>query len=61
MIKSSLSVGRGIDIYDRWSLLLIVMASLSTGLYLAFALLGGVWNRGVMGEVIAGPDVSLSL
>jgi len=37
------------------------MASLSTGLYLAFALLGGVWNRGVIGEVVAGPDVSLSL
>jgi hypothetical protein len=59
--RESLSIRRGIDIYDRWSLVLIVMTSISTGLYLAFALLEWAWNRGVMGEVVAGPDVSLNL
>lgn len=61
MLTSSLLLRRGIDIYDRWSLSLIAMASVSTGLYLALALLGGVWNGGVGVMGGASPDVSLSL
>ena len=36
------------------------MAVLSTVWYLSFALLG-LWNGKVVGEMVSGPDVSLSL
>jgi hypothetical protein len=36
------------------------MASLSTGFYLAFALLGGVWNRGI-GRGCCGSGYELEL
>jgi hypothetical protein len=48
---------RGLDLY---SLLVLLMAVLSTVWYLGFVLLG-LWNGKVLGEVVAGPDLSLGL
>ena len=60
MVVKPSSFKRGLDTYDRYSSLLLIMAGISTVLYTAFALLSTV-SRGVLGEVVASPDVSLSL
>jgi hypothetical protein len=49
-----------LHICDRYSILLLIMAGVSTVLYMSFALLG-LWNGRVRGEVVAGPDLSPSL
>jgi hypothetical protein len=51
---------QGLHICDPSSLLLLIMAVLSTAWYMSFALLG-LWNTKVFAEVVAGPDLSLSL
>jgi hypothetical protein len=60
MIVRSGKRGLQFHICDRYSLLILVMAVLSTIWYMSFTLLG-LWNGVVLGEVVAAPDLSLSL